>query len=162
MIGLADAGRPIGQGAWLGLRQRDEFFEIGRGNRRIGDQEVGQFHHLCNVAEAARRVVLQLGIHAGVDGMAGGHSPQGVAVARRARHRLRADGAAAARQVFDHRGLAQAFDPVCRGARDGVQDAAGGRGHDHLDRFGGIGRIGVCRRAAQSHKGGHRRTGHPR
>lgn len=160
VVRLADPGRAIGQGARLGLGQGDEFLQVGRRHGRIDHQEVGQLDHLRDVGKVAPRVVGQLVVDVGVDGMAGGHRPQRVAVARHARQRGGGDRAAAARQVLGHRRLSQPFESIRRRARDGVQDAPGRRGNNDLDGLGRIGLLGVCLHGRHG-QGGQQRAGQP-
>ena len=109
--------------------------------------------HQTHRVEVAHRIVRQIALQVGVDGVRGdGGEKQRVAVGGRARRELGADGAAGAGAVVDDDLLAVGGAELLRDeARQHVVAAAGGKGDDEAHR---LRRVGLCRRrAAQAVRG---------
>ncbi len=111
---------------------------LQRADRRIGldHQDGRRLAHEGDGREVGLRVVAGVAVELLVDGVRAHRAHHdGVAVGGRTRHQPGADGAAPARAVLDHHGLAQRL--LHRAGHDaGHRIRAGARpeGHDHLER----------------------------
>ena len=139
--------------AGLCARKRDEVGErLGR-HRRIDQRHALVPDRQPNAFEVLHRVPAGIAVERGIDQHRRARDQPGVAVRRAARRHGRADIAVGAGPVFHHdRHLPVAADLLGHGTRDDVDDAAGGVGHDDVDRPVRI--VALRLRAAAEQHGG--------
>ena len=153
----ADAIGAVVHRAGLGLGERDQFLCAVRLHRRVHHQHrrAAAQHH--DRGEVLRTVGQLAEVRVGRDGRIR-CDEQGKPIGRRARHRLGADGAVAARAVVDDDGLTDLLGQSLRhDARHRVGDAAGRGRHDQPHLAVRIG-LRVCR-ATGDGEGGQQRAG---
>src|SRR5947207_484519 len=147
VVEQADPTRRVVQLAGVVPRIVDEAPQIGGRHRGMHDQDVAGAADHGDGGEVLDGVVRQLA-HGGVGAVrADVAHHQRVAVRGSARDRLRGDGAAAARGIFDDDGLVhRAAELVRDRAADQIQAAARLRGNDDLHRLERIGLRAAGRR----------------
>lgn len=142
----AGAGGAVGQFARAGLGHRDQFFQVFRRQRGVGDDDLVGVGDVDDRLEIPDRVVGLAGVQRRVDDVGWADVDQGVAVGHGAGDGLGADQATGAGTVVDDDVGAE--DPahfLADRARQGVAGAAGGQRHDHADDFARVGlRAGKC------------------
>ncbi len=123
--------------AGIGLGVGDQFRHRLRRECRRCDQHERQRDEAADRRDVAQEVERQLLVEGGVDRVGGGGQQDGVAVGRRADHRLRRDVVGGAGLVLDHHRLAEALrQEVGHDPRQDVGGAAGRIRHDPADRPG--------------------------
>ena len=121
--------------ARLLARDLDEFLDSAGRHRRMNQRDALIPDREADASEILQRVPAGVLVERRVDQRGRAGDQPRVAVGFAARHRCCADVAVAARPCFDDDGLFPvAADLFGHGARDDVDDAAGGVGHDDADR----------------------------
>ncbi len=126
MRAAAGTGRAEIEPAGLRFRQRDEFAQVVRRQRRMHRRQIGRHHHQRDRCEVAQRIVRQIRHHAHV-GCHGAHRTheQGVTVRRRFRGDHRGDSPAAARSIVDDYLLTETLVQfLAQCTRDDIRHAA--------------------------------------
>ena len=143
----AGSARTKVERAWPGARQREEFFEVIRFDRRVHDQDQRAGGDQADRRDPLDRVVRQL-VERRVGGVAGRYHDQGVAVWGGARDDLGADQTAGASAVVDDELLAELLRQTYRHhARNDIGAAARRKRHDHAHRFlGPFSSLSMCSR----------------
>ena len=118
----------------LALSQSDEALDVGRSNGRVHEQQRRRYSDPPDRREVADRVVWQVFVQSGIDGI-GGHRrhQQRVTVGVGLCDRVGADIAAGTDPVLDHELLSQQFSHLrSHNAPDDVGRAAGSERNNHL------------------------------
>ena len=120
------------------LEQRNQLGHAVHAQRGVDDEHVGQRGHQGHGLKVLDRVVRQVLVQAGVDGVrADGAAKQRVAIGRRLGHKRCANAARLAGLVLDHHSLFQRLlQLVGDGAANDVGGATGGEGHHVADGLG--------------------------
>jgi hypothetical protein len=121
-------------------RDGDQLFDVRHRQRGMHDQHIRRITDQRHRREALQHVVGRLRTEVRIDRQhARRREEQRVSVGRRARHHLRADRAAATAAVIDDELRAENFAELLHEvARHHIERAAGRRGDDDADGFGGV------------------------
>jgi hypothetical protein len=141
----ADTGRRVFELSGVGPGELNQLSNALGLHAVAGDEHQWQPGDHADRREIAERIVGKVAIKMRIDRQrAVDHRHQRVAVGRGFGDLTGGDAAVAGRLILDDHGLAHGFrQPVHRhSAGDKVAGAAGGRRHDEMGRFGGVGVLG--------------------